>query len=62
MKDYISQHKQIMLHGDPIECIKIKTSSNRFFPEIDHSGSSARITLEQNKFGKKVTANRDRKW
>ena len=30
-----------------------------FFTKIDHSGSAARIVLEQNKFSKKVTSNRD---
>ena len=29
----------------------------RIVPEIDNSGSSARIILEQNKFSKKVTYN-----
>ena len=31
----------------------------RVFPKIDLSGSSARIVLEQDKFSKKVTSNRD---
>ena len=29
------------------------------FPKIDHSGIDDRIVLEQNKFSKKVTSNRD---
>ena len=32
---------------------------NRFLPKTDHSGTDARIVLEQNKFSKKVTSNRD---
>ena len=32
---------------------------NRVFPKIDHSDIDARIVLEQNKFSKKVTSNRD---
>ena len=32
---------------------------NRVFPKIDHSDRSARIVLEQNKFSKQVTSNRD---
>ena len=31
----------------------------RGFPKIDHSGSAARIVLEQNKFSKNVISNRD---
>ena len=27
---------------------------SRIFPKIDHSGSAARIVLEQNKFSKKL--------
>ena len=34
-------------------------SDNQDFPKIDHSGSSTRIVLEQNKFSKKVTSYRD---
>ena len=29
------------------------------FPKVDHSGNVARIVLEQNKFSKKVSSNRD---
>ena len=32
---------------------------NRVFPKVDHSGNDARIVLEQNKFSKKITSNRD---
>ena len=30
---------------------------NGVFPKIDHSGNDARIVLEQNKLGKKVSSN-----
>ena len=42
--------------GDPLVSEVILT---RDFPNIDHSGNDSRITLEQNKFSKKVTPNRD---
>ena len=51
----ISKDQQIMLHEDPIKCIEIKKSSNRVFPEIDHSANSARIAFEQSKFSKNVS-------
>ena len=39
-----------------------RMNGNRVFPKIDHSGNSTRIVLKQNKFGKKVTSNRDWSW
>ena len=45
-------------HIDVSERSKYKTNS-RVFPKIDHSGSAATIVIEENKFSKTVTSNRD---
>ena len=35
------------------------SNNNRVFPKINHSGNSATIVLEQNKFSEEITLNRD---
>ena len=34
----------------------MNVDTSQGFPEMDHSGSTARMILEQNKFSKKVTS------
>ena len=47
---------------DGNRCIRViprQDDDRTVFPKIDHSSSAARIVLEQNKFNKEVTYNRD---
>ena len=42
--------------------LPLSTTDNRGFSEVDHSDSAARIVLEQNKFSKKVSSERNWTW
>ena len=46
-------------HGWDLSVLVTQIYFIRVVPGIDHSGIDARIVLEQNKFSKKVTSNRD---
>ena len=63
----VNHNQGLILTGDNIlllECFILCSKASdanigiQGFPKIDHSGISARIGLEQNKFSKKATSNK----